>query len=127
MKMLEDEIANLTELKHVGLALVEFASSLVDGTKFEAHERRWVARPHNFVTFEIHWQRTKNIAISLRGNPSEFLPFPELPLKAGMAGYSECKVTSTRQLAAASSYMATAAELYAKGSTRVRTKPVLIK
>jgi hypothetical protein len=124
---LEEEIAKLPELRHVGLALLQFARSLVEGIEFEAHDRRWVARPHNFVTFEVHWQRASNIALSLRGNPSEFIQMPELPLKAGMAGYSECKVTSVGQLHAASSYVARAGELYRRGSQRVRTKPVVME
>ncbi|MGB7541253.1 MAG: hypothetical protein WBM28_04455 [Burkholderiales bacterium] len=126
--MLENEISKITELEHVGLALVQFAKSLVPGTSFEQSEGgRWIARPRNFVTFEIHWQRVRNIALSLRGNPTEFLPHEELPLKAGMGGYAECRITSVRQLAAASSYISRAAEISLKGATRVRTRPVLIK
>ncbi|WP_434148693.1 hypothetical protein ACR2R6_15685 [Methylocaldum gracile subsp. desertum] len=124
---LEEEISKVTELKHVGLALLQYVQSLVEGTEFQAHERRWVARPHNFVTFEVHWQRARNITISLRGNPSEFIQFSELPLKGGMAGYSECKVTSTNQLRAASSYIARAAELYKRGSRRIQKKPVVLE
>lgn len=125
--MLRDDIAKISKLKNLGLALVDFAESLFSGTQFEAHGDRWVARPNNFVTFEVHWARAKNIALSLRGNPDEFVSLPELPLKAGMAGYSECKISSSRQLAAASSYIARAAELYERGSGRIRTKPVIIE
>lgn len=124
---LEEEIAKVPELGYVGLALVQFARSLAEGTEFQSHDRRWVARPHNFVTFEVHWQRASNIALSLRGNPSEFIQMPELPLRAGMAGYSECKVTSARQLHAACSYVARAGELYQRGAQRVRTKPVVVE
>ena len=70
---IEEEISKITELKHMGLALVQFATSLIESNKFELSERRWVARPHNFVTFEVHWQRAKNISLSLRGNPAEYL------------------------------------------------------
>lgn len=126
--MLKHEISKLTELKHVGLALMQFAESLVEGTSFVISERRrWIARPRNFVTFEIHWQSTRDITLSLRGNPSEFLRFEELPLRAGLGGYSECRINSVRQLAAASSYIATAAQRCIRGATRVRTRPVLIK
>ena len=125
--MLEQEISQLNELKHVGLALVQFATSLVEGTSFQEHEHRWVARPNNFVTFEVHWQRARNIALSLRGNPNEFAALPELPLKAGMGGYSECRITDPKQLHAASSYIARAAELSRRGRTRVQSKPVVIE
>ena len=125
--MIEEEISKVAGLKNVGLALVQFAESLFKGTVFESSDRRWVARPHNFVTFEVHWQRANNIALSLRGNPDEFLTFEELPLRAGMGGYSECKITSARHLAAASCYIRSAAELYSKGSKRIRSKPVLLK
>lgn len=124
---LKEEISNIPELKCVGLALLEFSEALIDGTEFQAHDRRWVSRPHNFVTFEVHWQRAKNISISLRGNPTEFVQLSELPLKAGMAGYSECKVTSPKQLHAASSYIARAAELYQRGSKRVQKTPLVIE
>ncbi len=125
--MLKDDIAKIPELKNIGLALVEFAVSLFPGTQFEAHGERWVSRPNNFITFEVHRQRTRNITMSLRGNPEEFLALPELPLNAGMAGYSECKVVSPNQLAAASSYVAHAAKLYQRGRGRTRIKPVVIE
>jgi hypothetical protein len=51
---LEEEISKLSELKHVGLALLRYAESVIEDTSFQAHERCWVARPHNFVTFEVH-------------------------------------------------------------------------
>lgn len=125
--MLENEIEKIEELKHVGIALVQYAKSIISGIEFEQSGTRWVARPHNFVTFEPHWKRAKNIAVSLRGNPSEFIEHNELPLKAGMAGYSECKIISASQLAAASSYISRAAELYQRGATRQPTKPRVVE
>lgn len=124
--MLEDEIVNLRNLKSTGLALVEFAQSLFPGTAFEQNGRRWVARPNNFVTFEVHWRRSRNISLSLRGKPDEFLLSECLPLRAGMGGYSECKVTNVRQLAAAAAYIETAAEIFTRGRARVRKQPRLV-
>jgi len=81
--MLEDEISRLQDLKEVGIALVQFAKSQFLGLRFESNEQgRYVATPENFVTFSIHWQRAKNITVTLRGNPEEFLAFDELQLKS---------------------------------------------
>jgi hypothetical protein len=126
---LEEELSQLPELKSIGIALVDFSEALIGGTKFELEGRRWVARPENFVTFEIHWQRTQNITLSLRGRPEEFLShaeFPALQLTEGMAGYSGCKIESASQLAAAAYYIAKAAALYQAGSKRTRTQPRII-
>ena len=119
--MLEAELAKIPELKDVGTALVAFARALFPGVHFEANAQgRFVAMPDNFVTFIVHWQRARNITVTLRGNPSEFLPFDELALKPDMAGYSSFKLTGVKQLAAASFYIRRAAEIYQAGRVRVR-------
>ena len=126
---LEEEIAQLPTLKDMGIALVNFSKTLIDGTTFELRGTRWVAHPENFVTFEIHWKRAQNITLSLRGWPAEFLnheEFPPLQLSPGMAGYSGCKIEVPSQLAAAAYYIAKAASLYQAGSTRTRTQPRVI-
>ena len=77
----------------------------------------------NFVTFTIRHKQKRHLTISLRGNPSEFDVSPDLSLKEGRAGaYSECNVTSPRQLAAATAYVQRAYELYKRGASRVRRK-----
>lgn len=124
---LKDEIEKLPELKNIGLALVDYTLSLFKGLEFKQTGNRWVARPMNYVTFEVHWKRAKNIALSLRGNPSEFIAHEELPLKQGMAGYSECKITNHSQLAAASAYIRRAAEIYKRGRERDRTTPRVVE
>lgn len=119
--MLETEIAKIPEIKDVGTALVVFARSQFPGLQFEENSQgRFVANPANFVTFSVHWQRAKNITVTLRGNPDEFLPFEELPLKPDMAGYSSFKLTEVRQLAAAAFYIRRAAEIYQAGRVRVQ-------
>ena len=119
--MLETEIAKIPDLKETGVALVQFAKSLFPGLKFEANAQgRFVASPDNFVTFSVHWQRAKNITITLRGNPEEFLPFGELVLKPDMGGYSSFKVTKIGQLAAAAFCIRRAAEIYRAGRVRVQ-------
>jgi len=117
--MIEDEISKIPELQGVGLALVEFSRSLFPGTKFTTNAQgRHVASPDNFVTFTVHWQRAKNITVTLRGNPEEFLPFSELQLQPDMAGYSSFRLTRVDQLAAAAFFVRDAAELYRAGRVR---------
>lgn len=119
--MLEQEIAHLPDLKDVGFALVQFAKSQFPGISFEPNSQgRYVATPDNFVTFSVHWQRTKNITVTLRGNPDEFLSFEELKIKADMGGYSSFKVTDASQLAAAAFCIRRAAEIYRAGRVRVQ-------
>ena len=92
--MLETEIAEIPELKEVGIALVQFARSQFPGLRFEANTQgRFVAVPDNFVTFSVHWQRAKNITVTLRGNPDEFLAFEELTVKPDMGGYDVSPVS----------------------------------
>jgi len=124
---IQSEINELGFLSTTGLALVEYAESISNGGKFELNNKRWVIRPNNFVTFEPHWKRTTNIAISLRGNPEEFAELSELPLKEGMKGYSECTVISSSQLAGATFYIRRAEQLYTRGSTRTQKKQSIIE
>ncbi|NBQ69940.1 MAG: hypothetical protein EBU46_14405 [Nitrosomonadaceae bacterium] len=119
--MLETEIAKIPELKDVGTALVVFARSLLPGLRFEPNvQKRFVATPDNFVTFTVHWHRAKNITVTLRGNPDEFLSFQEMPLKPDRTGYSSFKLTEASQLAAAAFYIRRAAEIYQAGRGRVQ-------
>ena len=125
--MIQDEMKKLGALAEVGVALVIYAESIADGGKFELSGNRWVVRPNNFVTLEPHYQRALNIAVSLRGNPSEFAEFQELSLKEGMAGYSECSITKPSQLAAAAFYIRRAYELYQRGRNRMHKKQKIIE
>ena len=119
--MLEKELAKIPELTEVGVALVQFAKSLFPDLKFEANAQgRFVAVPDNFVTFTVHWQRAKNITVTLRGNPDEFLAFDEMDIKPDMGGYSSFKVTKVDQLAAAAFCIRRAAEIYRAGRVRVQ-------
>ena len=125
--MIQNEMKKLGTLADVGAALVAYAESIADGGKFELSGNRWVVRPNNFVTFEPHYQRALNIAVSLRGNPSEFAELSELPLKEGMAGYSECSITKPSQLAAAAFYVRRAHELYQRGRNRTHKNQKIIE
>jgi len=125
--MIQNEMKKLGPLADIGAALVAYAESIADGGKFELSGNRWVVRPNNFVTFEPHYQRALNIAVSLRGNPNEFAKLPELPLKEGMAGYSECSITQANQLAAAAFYIRRAHELYHRGRSRTHKQQKIIE
>lgn len=116
-------IERIPELKNVGHALIDFIEDICPRIIFQKQGRRWVGS-ENFVTFTIQHSKARSIAISLRGNPSEFPSFNELPLKAGMGygAYTECTVKKPRQLPAVAMCIQRAYELYTKGSTRPRKK-----
>ena len=126
--MLEQEIAHIPELKESGVALVQFAIAQFPGLEFSSTDQgRFVASPDNFVTFTVHWKRAKNITVTLRGNPSEFLAFDELSLKADMGGYSSFKFEQPCQLAAAAMHIRRAAELYRAGRERAQKTPKVVE
>lgn len=126
---IETELKEIPALGAVGLALVKFAHSLHPQGVLEWKNPRFVFEP-NFVTFTIRHKRVKKIEISLRGNKGEF-PDEEkaiLPLKTGRTpSYCECEITDVRQLAAAARYIEIAHEIYIKGRSREKTKPVTQK
>lgn len=128
-RTINTQLANLGALEAIGQALAAYAEAISAGGRFELSDTgsRWILHPDNFVTLEPHWKRVKNIRISLRGLPTEFAELPELPLKSGMAGYSECSVTKAGQLAAAASYIRRANELYRRGRGRTRKRPHVVE
>jgi hypothetical protein len=114
-----------SQLAPTAIALVRYASSL-GISSFTKKGQRHVAAP-NFVTFEIHHQRARNLTISLRGNPIEFLSFPEMKAKKAQHGYSEVKVIDAGQLLAAANCIARARQVFDRGRTRVMKTPKLIE
>ena len=121
-----DEFHELDEINHCGFALLQYTVSLPEGrVTFENKNGRWIFDP-NYVTLQIHYKRSNNIRISLRGNPNELEIHDELPLKAGMAGYSECSFECPSQMFAATSYIRRAFQIYNKGRNRNHTKPITI-
>lgn len=121
---ISDELNELNEINHCGFALIQYASSLPEGEVILNNKSgRWVFQP-NYVTFQIHYKRTNNIRISLRGNPNEFQVMEELPLKSGMDGYSECSFDNPSQMFGAISYIRRAWQIYNKGRIREKTKPI---
>jgi hypothetical protein len=123
---LREEIAKIHRLTNVGLGLVDLAEALEPGLEWVEKGRRWVAS-ENFVTFTSQHARARNIVLSLRGNPDEFLPFAELPLREGMGhgAYTECTLERADQLPAAAMYVRQAHELYVAGRARLRKQRVI--
>lgn len=120
---LREEISKIPHLRNAGLAFVDYIEALFPGITFERKGRRWVPS-ENFVTFTIQYAQSQNIAISLRGNPSEFAEFEELKLKEGMGhgAYSECITDSPKQLPAVALCIKRAYEIYNKGRSRTKKK-----
>src|SRR5438874_10702436 len=62
---IEDEMLRLGDLKHVGMALLQFARALSDG-EFVKTSAAWIYRPNNFVGFEIRYRRTTRLNMLVR-------------------------------------------------------------
>ena len=124
--MLDDDLAEIPELRHVGIALAQFARTLFPDSDFKREGHRWVFRPKNYVTFSVHAARSRHIRLSLRGNRGEFAEHKGAPLTKGRApSWSECIVKHPGQLLAAASYIDRAAQLFTRGRARVRKKQVV--
>ncbi len=112
------EISNLNGLSEGAKALVQFALK-IGGGDTEHSAARYVVRPDNFVTFQPHWKRALNLAVTLRGNPCEFELQDGLQLKRSMNGYSSFSLEKIEHLAAAFRYVRRAKEIYDRGSNRI--------
>ncbi len=122
---LRAEAKLLPELADVIGALAAFGKALDPGAKYWKQGERHVLHPNKFVTFTVRYRRSRHLTITLRGNLSEFEAAQELTLKEGRAGaYSECKLSSSKQLAAAATYIQRAYQLCKRGSSRVRKAPI---
>lgn len=124
---IETEMEKLPRaLKHLAFAFTDFAASFDPKGSFSYETNQWVFRPKNFITFQFHYQRAKNITISLRGKYEEFLNRDNiLVLEAARGGYSRCSVFKAAQLSAAAYYIERAFEIYQKGRTRIPKKPIV--
>ena len=125
LNALREEAKQLPDLADVIVALATFGKALDPGAKYRKEGERYVLRPNTFVTFTVRYKRSHHLTITLRGNLSEFETAQELPLKNGRAGaYSECNLSSPKQLAAAAAYIQRAYQLCKRGAGRVHKKPV---
>ena len=62
---IDAEMLQLGDLRHVGMALLEFARSLSAG-EFVKTGSAWIYRPNNFVGFEIRYRRVKKLNVLAR-------------------------------------------------------------
>jgi hypothetical protein len=100
---IEDEMLLLPKLKHVGIALAQFAYSLHPGTFKKRTE--WIYS-QNFVGFAIQYKRSEKIVLSLKHCPSHIADEQLLPLYVGRwPSYMRCGITTPRQLACAARYI----------------------
>ncbi len=120
----EQILSELPELKHCGIALVEFVEALAHSKEWSLSSNRWIMKS-NFVTFRVQ-PRVRAIRATLRGRTREFNLFPELTLERGRAGaYTEFAFKEPKQLAAAAFYIHRAHELYERGGSRRKSKQVI--
>jgi|SRR5208282_473429 hypothetical protein len=96
---IENEIEHLADLKHIGMALLQFSRSLRSG-EFKKKSKAWIYSP-NFVGFEIRYKRAQRLNILVRpvAMPSNVQRM--LTLRAGPLDYTRAEVHSARQLSAA--------------------------
>src|SRR5690242_13774193 len=99
----EDQMVRLGELKHVGMALLQFARSLAPG-EFCKKTNAWIYSD-NFVGFEIRVTRVKKLNVLVRPCrvPDEVKHV--LPAWSGPMRYFRLEIQSPRQLAAACAYI----------------------
>lgn len=123
-----DDIESISELRNVGLALIDLIEAIEPGVEFKKKGRRWIPSK-NFVTISVQAARARTIALSLRGRPDEFPDVlrQSLPLKKGMGkgAHSECTLRNPNQLPAVAWYVQHAHQLYSKGSSRTRKRVVI--
>lgn len=119
---LTEELKQVPSLLHPAQALVAFAEAIGSVT-FHAEGERWVARPHNFVTFKVQAARKQDLVVTLRGNPFEFETQEEIKLKADRPGHSRFNFGHPRELQAAATYIKRAHQLYQRGAGRPPKTP----
>ncbi len=111
---IESEMRQLPNLKHVGLALVEFVYSLQKGS-FQKKTVEWVYSL-NFVAFTMRYKRIEKIDLHISSYPTEIEDRAVLPLYAGRwLHYMRCEITSARQLACAARYIEASYAVWHRG------------
>lgn len=104
---IEEEMALLPNLKHVGIALSEFACSLQKG-RFTRKKAEWIYS-YRLFGFRIQYKRVEKIYISLKEFPKDIEISEDeqrlLPLYQGRWDYTRIEITSPRQMACATRYM----------------------
>lgn len=104
---IEDKMLRLPTLKHVGLALVQFAYSLQEG-RFVKKDTEWVYDPNRFVAFGFPKRGGEQIRMQFRQFYPQYLDKNDgqlLKLYAGRFHHFKCFITEPRQLACAAKYL----------------------
>lgn len=111
---IESELNRLRSLRSVGVALFEYAASLLPTSKYVKKQRRWVLEPQpNYITLTVQHARAQSILVTLYGQPRNFTHLPELPLKAERSGYwSKFTIQRAAQRDAATAYIRQAFQLH---------------
>ena len=99
---IEEEMARLPNLRHVGIALVQFVYSLQKGSFVKKTEWVYSAK---FVAFAINYRRVEKIHLTLMEYPEHVEDKEILPLYAGRWNYPRGEITNPRQLACAARYV----------------------
>jgi hypothetical protein len=100
---IEEEIEHLGEMRHVGMALLQFSRSLFKG-EFKKKSEAWIYSP-NFVSFEIRFKRVQKLNVLVRPTKVPQEVSKVLPLYGGRLIYGRAEVRSPRQLGAACAYI----------------------
>jgi hypothetical protein len=104
---IEEEMLKLPNLKHIGLALVQFVCSLENG-KFIKKETDWVYDPTRFVAFGFPKRGGEQIRMQFRQFYLQYLDKKDeqiLKLYDGRFHHFKCFITKPRQLACAAKYI----------------------
>lgn len=118
---LQEDAGKLGESGFGISAAITFIHALEPGT-FTKKSHRYVYDP-NFLTLSFHTVRGHHVAVTLRGEVSEFEYYDHLPLKRARGdSYSECIYDSILQLDALLLYIRRAHSLWREGRNRVRMK-----
>jgi len=102
-------------LESIRIALVAYAQTLLSPGNVHPGNS-WIVLTPNFVAFRPQ-PRKKTLRVSLRGYRGEYDQRPELPLKRGRPGYSECVIEGPHQLLAAAEYIHSASGIYRRRNT----------
>jgi len=103
---IEDEMIQLGELQHVGMALLQFVRSLERGN-FVKSSKTWLYDPYRFVGFEIRLQK-KKLNVLVRDKVFDLISDEHrkvLPCYRGGNWSARLEITSPRQLHAACEYI----------------------
>ena len=114
------------EISGAAEAIVQFCTAISGPSWKISNDGKWCPQAENFVTVKPQWKQAKSLAITLRGEPSEFDVSANLPLVKDQNGYSAFRLKSAIQIADAFRYVSRAHVLFKRGRSRAHTTPVSV-